>query len=87
MKANKCVLCFNEVDEEYSYQEYLNEIHTGNTQKCYCTACKEILRSQRRREKFLNAITKVKIRKSDYHLPGFEWSDKHNCYIRSKRGK
>lgn len=78
----ECVLCKqNDTEEDYSYDDYLNEIHTeGN--KCYCRECKERIRIKRRRDEFYKAIKKVGIKESAYSLPGFKLSEDGTHWVK-----
>jgi hypothetical protein len=87
MKMKECVLCgapLEKTDQIYSYNKYLHELDKKDEYK-YCKTCNEILRSERSRHVPKNKIIRIKIRRSDYYLPGFVLSKDRTHYIRQKK--
>jgi hypothetical protein len=81
----ECVLCghkYCSADEfeEYSYDRYLHEIDKRNL-RC-CKTCKEILRCQGSKHLQNKSIIKVKIKTSDYPIPGYVLSEDGTHYVR-----
>ena len=78
---SKCISCGNDIEDNCycdnaNGQEYID--------MDYCRACREILKIVKKRGM---RKRKPKVKTSDYHLPGFEYSKEKGCFVRGKGKK
>jgi len=78
-------ICGKEI-VEYEVEEYIEELNGRN--KNYCKECREIFRSKIKKSDIdNNSIEKVPIKYSYCYLPGFEYSEKFNCWVKKDEPK